>query len=113
MIHVNEKNINNRFKIFVIGVFIVFIIVISKVFYIQVFEYEKLSNLSSSLWSRNLPVEVDRGKIYDRNGIILSDNIPTTLLVLIPNQIKDKKTIVRKYSTYIINHYVVWEIWKC
>ena len=103
----NEKNINNRFKVFVIGVFIVFIIVILKVFYIQVFEYEKLSNLSSGLWSRNLPVEADRGKIYDRNGVVLADNITTTSLVLIPNQIKDKKTIVRKYSTYIMNHYAV------
>ena len=94
----NEKNINNRFKVFVIGVFIVFIIVILKVFYIQVFEYEKLSNLSSSLWSRNLPVEADRGKIYDRNGTVLADNITTTSLVLIPNQIKDKKTTTEKLA---------------
>lgn len=94
----NEKNINNRFKVFVIGVFIVFIIVILKVFYIQVFEYEKLSNLSSGLWSRNLPVEADRGKIYDRNGVVLADNITTTSLVLIPNQIKDKKTTTEKLA---------------
>lgn len=85
-------------KIFVIGVFIVFIIVILKVFYIQVFEYDKLNGLASDLWSRNLPIEADRGKIYDRNGVVLADNITTTSLVLIPNQIKDKKEVTEKLA---------------
>ena len=61
----NNKKADNKMKIFVIGVFIVFVIVILKVFYIQVFEYDKLNSLASSLWSRNLPIEADRGKIYD------------------------------------------------
>lgn len=85
-------------KVFVIGVFLIFIVVILKVFYIQVFEYDKLNDLSSSLWSRNLPIEADRGKIYDRNGVVLADNITTTSLVLIPNQIKDKKTTTEKLA---------------
>jgi stage V sporulation protein D (sporulation-specific penicillin-binding protein) len=51
-----------------------------------------LSNLSSDLWSRNLPIEGNRGIIYDRNFSVLADNITTTSLVLIPNQIKDKET---------------------
>ena len=87
----NDKKVNERLKIFVIGVFIIFIVVILKVFYIQVFEYDKLSDLANDLWSRNLPIEADRGKIYDRNGVVLADNITTTSLVLIPNQIKDKE----------------------
>ena len=78
-------------SIFIIVVFLMFIILVLKVFYIQVFDYNKLSNLSSDLWSRNLPIEADRGKIYDRNGILLADNVTTTSLVLIPNQIKNKE----------------------
>ncbi len=94
----NTKKADNKMKIFVIGVFIVFVIVILKVFYIQVFEYDKLNSLASSLWSRNLPIEADRGKIYDRNGVVLADNITTTSLVLIPNQIKDKKDVTEKLA---------------
>lgn len=94
----NNKKADNKMKIFVIGVFIVFVIVILKVFYIQVFEYDKLNSLASSLWSRNLPIEADRGKIYDRNGVVLADNITTTSLVLIPNQIKDKKDVTEKLA---------------
>ncbi len=92
---------DERLKIFVIGVFIVFIVIILKVFYIQVFDYEKLSKLASSLWSRNLPIEADRGIIYDRNGIVLADNITTTSLVLIPNQIKDKRKTCEKLASIL------------
>lgn len=94
----NNKKVDNKMKIFVIAVFIIFIIVILKVFYIQVFEYDKLNELASDLWSRNLPIEADRGKIFDRNGVVLADNITTTSLVLIPNQIKDKKYATEKLS---------------
>ena len=92
---------DERLKIFVIGVFIVFIVIILKVFYIQVFDYEKISKLASSLWSRNLPIEADRGIIYDRNGIVLADNITTTSLVLIPNQIKDKRKTCEKLASIL------------
>ena len=88
-------------QIFVIGVFIVFIVIILKVFYIQVFDYEKLSKLASSLWSRNLPIEADRGIIYDRNRIVLADNITTTSLVLIPNQIKYKRKTCEKLASIL------------
>ncbi len=72
--------------------------VILKVFYIQVFDYKKLSGLASDLWSRNLPIEAARGRILDRNGIILADNVTTTSLVLVPNQIKNKKEVCEKLS---------------
>lgn len=75
-----------------------FIVVIIKVFYIQVFQYAKLNELASDLWSRNLPIEADRGKIYDRNGVVLADNVTTTSLVLIPNQIKDKQYATKKLA---------------
>ena len=72
--------------------------VILKVFYIQVFDYKKLSGLASDLWSRNLPIEAARGRILDRNGIVLADNVTTTSLVLVPNQIKNKKEVCEKLS---------------
>lgn len=84
------KAIHTRMKIVLLMIFLLFILIIGKVFYIQVFQYQKLNNYASSLWSRNLPIEANRGKIYDRNGTVLADNITTTSLVLIPNQIKDR-----------------------
>ena len=85
------KNIHVRIKIITGIIFFLFALIIGKVFYIQVFSYEKLNNYATSLWSRNLPIEANRGKIYDCNGIVLADNVTTTSLVLIPNQITDKE----------------------
>lgn len=92
------KNIHTRIKIIGFFIIIMFFLIIIKVFYIQVISYGKLNNLASSLWNRNLPIEANRGKIYDTNGIILANNKTTVSLVLVPNQIKNKEEVSRKLS---------------
>ena len=85
------KKINERIKITFLVMLILFIFIILRVFYIQVFDYKKLNKYASNLWSRDLPIEANRGLILDRNGVVLADNLTTTSLVLIPNQIKEKE----------------------
>lgn len=92
------KNINKRIKIILLLFGFILLMVIFKVFYVQVFDYKKLSNLASDLWSRNLPIEASRGKILDRNGIVLADNVTTTSLVLVPNQIKNKMEVTKELA---------------
>ena len=92
------KNINKRIKIMLLLFGFILLMVIFKVFYVQVFDYKKLSNLASDLWSRNLPIEASRGKILDRNGIVLADNVTTTSLVLVPNQIRNKKEVTKELA---------------
>lgn len=92
------KNIDKRIKLVLIIFILLLIIIILRVFYVQVFEYDKLSSLASDLWSRNLPIEAARGRILDRNGVVLADNETTTSLVLIPNQITDKETATEKLA---------------
>lgn len=92
------KNINKRIKIMLLLFGFTLLMVIFKVFYVQVFDYKKLSNLASDLWSRNLPIEASRGKILDRNGIVLADNVTTTSLVLVPNQIKNKMEVTKELA---------------
>ena len=98
MIPVFFKNIHVRIRIVLLVVVFLFFLIIGKVFYIQVISYKKLNGYATSLWSRNLPIEANRGIIYDVNGKVLADNITTTSLVLIPNQIKDKDGTASKLS---------------
>ncbi len=88
-----QRHINKKIKIVLIVIIFLFALIVCKVGYIQLFQYKKLNKLAKSLWSRNLPIEANRGKIYDRNGKVLADNLTTTSLVLIPNQIKDKDKV--------------------
>ena len=99
------RKIHTRIKIVLFVIILLFILIISKVFYIQVISYNKLNKYANSLWSRNLPIEANRGIIYDRNGVILADNLTTTSLVLIPNQIKDKEKTAREISNILGTSY--------
>lgn len=93
--------INTRVRLVFIIVSLIFVVVIFKVFYIEVIQYGKLAKLADSLWSRNLPITADRGNIYDRNGKIIATNITTTSLVFIPNQIVDKEAVARDISSIL------------
>lgn len=89
-----------------IAVLAVFLIIILRVFYLQVFKTNNIGELANSLWSRNLPILSDRGKITDRNGVVLADNLTTTSLVVIPVQIKDKELVASKISEILGTSYL-------
>lgn len=89
---------NNRIKLIFLIVVLVFIIIIIRVFCLQVVEYRKLNTLAENLWSRNLPVGADRGRILDRHGKIIAGNVTTSSLVLIPNQIKNKEEVSKNLA---------------
>ena len=95
------KNIHTRIKIIMLVTLFLFIVIIGKVFYIQVIDYKKLNNYATSLWSRNLPLAANRGIIYDTNGVELATNITTTSLVLIPNQIEDKEKVAKDLASIL------------
>ena len=99
------SNIHERMRfVFLISVIILIAIVI-KVFYIQVFAYEKLNTLAESLWSRELPIKADRGLIVDRNGEVLATNITTVSLVVVPGQIDDPESVAKDLSDILNTDY--------
>ena len=99
------NNVHTRIRYIFLVVILVLVIAIARVFYIQVFSYKKLNTLAESLWSRKLPISADRGKIVDRNGRVLADNITTTSLVVIPNQIENKEDAAKKLSEILGSDY--------
>ena len=92
------KSKDKKIKIVFIIMSLLLLLIVVKVTYIQVFQYKKLNVLANELWNRNLSIEADRGKILDRNGEVLADNLTTASLVLIPNQIKDKDKTTKELS---------------
>lgn len=92
------KKIDERIKVIFLILLLLFLFIVLRVFYIQMIDYKKLNKYASDLWSRDLPLEANRGLILDRNGVVLADNLTTTSLVLIPNQIKNKKEATEKLA---------------
>ncbi|MGM9878274.1 MAG: penicillin-binding transpeptidase domain-containing protein [Bacilli bacterium] len=89
---------NNRIKYSFIICLLIFILIMFKILYIQVIEYDKLNTLADELWSRNLTIQADRGRILDRNGKVIVDNVTTVGLYLVPNQILNKEEVAKKLS---------------
>lgn len=87
------KKIDTKIRLIMVLFIMMLLVIVLRVMYIELFQYDKLSSLANDLWSRDLPIEGDRGLIMDRNGVVLADNITTTSLVLIPNQIEDKDKV--------------------
>ena len=90
-----------RIKIVFIIVILVIVFMFLRILYIQVFSYDKLNNLATSLWQRNLPITADRGRILDRNGKVLATNITTTTLYVVPNQVIDKEGTATKLASIL------------
>lgn len=90
-----NKQIHKRIKILLLLIILAFIIIISKIFYIQVIEYKKLSNLANNLWSRNLIIGANRGRILTNDNVTIASNLTTVSLVVVPNQIKNKDDVIK------------------
>lgn len=90
-----NKQIHKRIKVVLLIIIICFIVIIGKVFYIQVIDYKKLSNLASNLWSRNLAIGANRGRIITKDNVTVADNLTTVSLVVVPNQIKNKDDVIK------------------
>ncbi len=72
-----------------IGVTILFLVIIVRMVYLQVFSHEHFTTLSQNNRVNIVPVVPTRGLIFDRNGTVLAENIPSFSLDLIPEKITD------------------------
>jgi len=88
--HVRESRIVNE-RIIVAGIFsvILFSVVLVRLAVLQVMEYERFDALSDKNRVDIGPVVPQRGLIFDRNGIVLAENIPTFSLELTPEKVED------------------------
>ncbi len=64
-------------------------IVVGRLTQLQVVEYEYFSAQSQGNRIRVQPVPPTRGLIFDRNGIVLAENVPSYQLELTPEQVPD------------------------
>lgn len=90
-----NRDIHKRIKIILLVIFFAFVLIIFKVLYIQVFDYQTLKKKSNDLWSRNLIIGANRGRIITSDNVVVADNLTTVSLVVIPNQIKNKDDVIR------------------
>ncbi|MCZ6715582.1 MAG: penicillin-binding protein 2, partial [Gammaproteobacteria bacterium] len=76
----------------------------SRLVKLQVIEYQRYTNLSHGNRIRIQPLAPTRGIIFDRNGVVMAENLPAYQMVLIPEQVSDLEgTLERLTELKLIN----------
>ncbi len=96
-----SRNINLRIRYFLIIFIILLVVILLKVFYIEVFNNNRLKRKADMSWSKDLPIEGERGKILDRNYDPLVLNKSSASLYVVPNEIKNKKRVCNLLSNIL------------
>lgn len=78
------------------------LILIGRLFYLQVLQYKFYTNLSEQNQLELLPIEPNRGLIYDRNGVLLAENIPIFNLDIIPDYVPNLKNTLAELQKIIV-----------
>lgn len=80
---------------------ILFSIILGRLMYMQVIKGEYYAGLSRNNRIRIMGIRAPRGRILDRNGIVLADNRPSYDLIAIPNDIPNIHYVTSKLSRLI------------
>lgn len=71
------------------------VLLMVRVFYLMVPGSGRLAAAAQDLHERERVIKAERGKIYDRNGVVLADNMPVCTISVIHNQITDAEEVIR------------------
>ena len=71
----------------VVGLY--FIVLLVRLLYLQVLNPAEFTEHAEALWTRNLPIEGQRGIIYDRNREVIVNNVVAPSVIIIPRQVTD------------------------
>ncbi|MBI6106890.1 penicillin-binding transpeptidase domain-containing protein [Clostridium perfringens] len=112
---INGKTPIDRYKILIGIMIIVFVSIVARLVYLQVFNYEEFKQRADTRSMRFLSEQAPRGKIYDSNGDILATNRQTYTLTFTETDESKKNfytTIDKVYSILKENNQSILDNFK-
>jgi len=90
-------------RIVTAGIFVIvfFVIIIYRVFDLQIGMHEHYSTLSQSNRVKVVPIAPTRGLIYSSDGVLLADNRPSFSLEMIPEKVEDIDRFLQHLASVI------------
>ena len=76
-------------------------ILLTRVWYLQIYQFQRFSVLSTDNRVRLVPVPPVRGQIYDRNGKVLAENIPVFTLEILPSKVENMDKLLDEIAKII------------
>ncbi len=100
--HIREsRNFSHRTAAALVLVLILVGVVIGRLVYLQVINYEHYATQSQNNRVKIIPIAPTRGLIYDRNGVILAQNQTSFTLEVIPEKVTDLETMLVELRSLI------------
>lgn len=100
--HIREESLfRSRATLAVVFIFILLFMLIARMFYLQVINQSHYETLSLNNRVSVLPIAPPRGLIFDRNGVLLAQNIPSHVLEIVPEQITDMDDTLQRLGELI------------
>ena len=90
-----------KFKTILIVIISLFVIIVLRLFWLQVIRGGYYSGLALSNSTRVIPDRACRGLISDRNGEILVNNVPSFTVSLVPADLKKKDYVVSELANLL------------
>lgn len=89
------RTYQRRNQLLVLSVILIVVLALScRVFYLMILSSEHYALAAEELHERERPIKAERGKIYDRNGVVLADNMPVCTISVIHNQMTDPERVI-------------------
>lgn len=100
--HFREAHLfSRRILVAVIIAIIVLLLIVVRLIYLQIINHEHYTTLSEDNRLNIIPIPPTRGLIYDRNGMLLAQNLPSFTLEIIPEHVTDLDTTLNKLRELI------------
>lgn len=91
-------NLQKRIFFIIVAVFICFILLFARLFYVQIIMGREYSLKAVDQWTRDLPLSAKRGEILDANGAILATSQTSYSVYVRPNAVKDASKVAQVLS---------------
>lgn len=100
--HFHETQIfNQRAIVAVVVMVLLLILLLSRLIYLQITNQQHYSTLSHNNRVSIRPIPPTRGLIFDRNGVLLAQNLPSFTLEIVPEHVKDLDATLKTISQLI------------
>ncbi len=92
----DQQQRNIKTLTFLVGTALAMLLLIGRLSWLQIVDFDKNLRLSESNRIRKVVVKAERGNIYDRNGVLMVRNRPSYQISLLPHQLKDADSVFQR-----------------
>lgn len=90
--------VQKRFFFYSCAAATVFMLLLLRLWYLQIISYDSLQERSVKNRTRALALDAPRGPIYDRNGVLLVDNRPSFQISVMRQDVKDRGSLFERLA---------------